>query len=145
MLFSIVSIVISVSSVTCNQCLKCQVWGHKISKKSENFSKIWKLSSKSFFKNCHHEKGEHSHFPKSRPSKHYNGKRFTDNFIIVRKSTTSYHQNQVIWRDFRHCLLSNLTLSHYNGIWTYLPFLASPDALEVIVVTHWLTYSLTDR
>ena len=32
MLFSIVSNVISVSSVTCNQCLKCQVSGHKISK-----------------------------------------------------------------------------------------------------------------
>ena len=32
MLFSIVSNVISVSSVTCNQCLKCQVSDHKISK-----------------------------------------------------------------------------------------------------------------
>ena len=32
MLFSIDSNVISVSSVTCNQCLRCQVSGHKISK-----------------------------------------------------------------------------------------------------------------
>ena len=29
--FSIVRIVIRVSSVTCNQCLNCQVSGHKIS------------------------------------------------------------------------------------------------------------------
>ena len=50
----------------------------------------------SVIKNCHHEIGEHSHLPKSRPSKHYNGKHFTDMFIIVRKRTTSYHQTQVI-------------------------------------------------
>ena len=103
-------------------------------KKSENFPKIWKLSSKSVIKNCHHEIGEHSHLPKSRPSKHYNGKHFTDMFIIVRKRTTSYHQNQVIWRDFRHCLPSNLTLSQYNAIRTYLPFYSTYLALFSSVV-----------
>ena len=44
MLFSIVSNVISVSSVTCNQCLKCQVSGHKISKNLKIFQKS---------ENCH--------------------------------------------------------------------------------------------
>ena len=50
MLFSIVSNVISVSSVTCNQCLRCQVSGHKISKRSRKFTTIRNISFPMYFR-----------------------------------------------------------------------------------------------